>query len=97
MSCQFVLLCDIPDFHLKQASLAVLLQVHVDGKVSVDISHLVLESLCDTSDHVLDDGADSAQAGDLLAHTVVELDGDDILLGACETDGEMAKVLLKLA
>lgn len=92
-----ILLCSIPDLDLKQTGLAVLLQVDVDGEMGVDVSHLVLEALGDTSDHVLDDGADSAKAGDLLAHTMVKLDGDDVLLGALERDGEMAKVLLKLA
>jgi hypothetical protein len=32
----------------------------VDGEMGVDQSHLVQESLCDTNDHVLDEGLDGS-------------------------------------
>ena len=32
----------------------------VDGEMCVDQSHLVEESLCDTNDHVLDEGLDGS-------------------------------------
>ena len=49
---------DVPDFHLPQACLAVLVQVDVDGEMGVDISHLVSETLRDAYYEVCDDGLD---------------------------------------
>jgi hypothetical protein len=88
---------DIPDLNLPQVGVLVLLEVDVDGEMGVDVAHLVLEALCDTDDHVVDERADCSQAGDLFAHTMVELDVDGVWLGACESDREMAEVLYKLA
>lgn len=79
------------------ASLGVLLNVDVDGKVSVDVTHLVQEALGDTDDQVVDDRTDSTEGSDTLTDTVVHLNGDDILLGAAEGDGNVRKVLNKLA
>jgi hypothetical protein len=79
------------------AGLGVLLNVHVDGKVSVDVTHLVLEALGDTDDEVVDDGADGAEGSDTLARAVVHLNGDDVLLGAAEGDGDVGEVLGELA
>jgi len=87
----------IPDLNLPQIGLLVLLEVDVDGEMGVDVAHLVLEALCDTDDHVVDERADSSQAGDLFAHTMVELNVDGVWLGACEADREMAEVLYELA
>lgn len=63
----------------------------------VDVAHLVLEALGDTSDQVVNDGADSPEGSDTLAGTVVHLDRDHILLGAAEGDGNVRKVLNELA
>lgn len=87
----------VPDLNLKLAGLGVLLDVDVDGKVSVDVAHLVLEAPGDTDDQVVDKGADGTQGSDSLADTVVHLDGDDILLGAAEGDGNVGEVLDELA
>lgn len=87
---------DIPDLDLPQ-TIGVLVQVDVDGEMGVDVTHLVLEALGDTNDHVVDERADSSEAGDLFAYAMVELDLDDVLLGTGEADGEMAKVLNELA
>ena len=65
--------------------------------MGIHVAHLVLEALCDTDDHVVDERADSSQAGDLFAHTMVELNVDGVWLGACEADREMAEVLYELA
>lgn len=87
----------IPDLNLKLAGLIVLLNVDVDGKVSVDVTHLVLETLGDTDDQIVDDGADGTEGSDTLTGTVVHLNGDDILLGAAESDGNVGEVLDELA
>ena len=87
----------IPDLNVVQASFGILLNVDVDGKVSVDVTHLVQEALGDTDDHVVDDRTDSTEGSDTLADTVVHLNGDDILLGAAEGDGDVREVLNKLA
>jgi hypothetical protein len=79
------------------AGLGVLLNVHVDGKMSVDVAHLVLEALGDTDNEVVDDGADGAEGSDTLARAVVHLNGDDVLLGAAEGDGDVGEVLGELA
>ena len=87
----------IPDLNVELASLGVLLKVDVDGKVCVDVAHLVLEAPGDTNDQVVNDGADSTEGSDTLAGTVVHLDRDHILLGAAEGDGDVRKVLNELA
>ena len=87
----------IPDLNVKLASLVVFLNIDIDGKVSVDVAHLVLETLGDTDDQVVDDGADGTEGSDTLADTVVHLNGDDILLGAAEGDSNVREVLDELA
>lgn len=87
----------IPDLNFDLTGLAVLLKVDVDGKVCVDVAHLVLEALGDTNDQVVNDGADSPEGSDTLAGTVVHLDRDHILLGAAEGDGNVREVLNELA
>ena len=88
---------NIPDLHLKQTSLAVLLDVYVDGEMSVDISHLILEAFRDTNDQVVDEGSDCAEGGDILSGTVVQLNLDDIFLGMREVDRQVVEVLGELA
>lgn len=87
----------IPDLNGGTAGLVVGLDVDVDGEMGVDVAHLVLETAGDTDHEVVDDGADSAESSNTLASTVVELDGDDILLGAAEGDGDVGQVLDELA
>lgn len=63
--------------------------------MGVDVTHLVLEALGDTDDHVVNDGADSAESGEVLAGTVVHGDGQKIGLGGGERDGDVGKVLVE--
>lgn len=65
--------------------------------MGVDVSHLVLEAFRDTDDQVVDDGADGSEGGDVLADTMVDVDGDDVLLGRREADGDVGQVLDQLA
>jgi len=57
---------EVTDLH----SIAVTLDDTVDGEVSVDGTHLVEEALRDASNHVLDQGFDCSQAGDMLPSTL---------------------------
>lgn len=61
--------------------------------MGVDVSHLVLESLGNTDNEVVDQSADSSECGDILAGAVMKLDVDDILLWVGEVDREMVQVL----
>lgn len=88
---------EVADLNLEEAGLLVLLKVDVDGKMGVDVAHLVLEALGDTDDHVVDDGADGAQSGDILAVAVVDLDRDGVLGGVAEADSQVAEVSDELA
>lgn len=87
----------LPDLNLPQACLAVLVQVDVDREMGIDISHLVLVPLGHTHNEVVDEGADGAQRGDVLARAMVQLDVDDVLGRVREGDREMAEVLGQLA
>jgi hypothetical protein len=44
----------------------------VDGEMSINVTHLVFETLGDTSDHVVDQRADSTDTGNVLTETVVD-------------------------
>lgn len=63
--------------------LSAILHDQVDGEMRVDGADLVAEALCDTGDHVVDEGLDGTQAGDVLAGSVPddELDGGVAALG----------------
>ncbi len=87
----------IPNLDLPVARLGVLVQVDVDGEMGIDVAHLVAEALGDTDDQVVDDGADGAEGGNVLADTVVDLDADEVLLDDREVDGDVAEVLGELA
>lgn len=92
-----ILICsDIPDLNLENA-IGVLVNVDVDGKVCIDVSHLVLEALGDTNDQVVDDGSDGTEGSNVLADTVVNVDGNNVLLGLSEADGNVRQVLHELA
>jgi hypothetical protein len=88
---------DIPNLNLIVASLAVLLNVHVDGKVSINVAHLVQETAGDTDDQVVDEGTDSSESGNALASTVVQLDRDGVLVGATEAHSDVGEVLGEFA
>jgi len=86
---------EVSDLNLHAVGLVVLLEVDVDGEMGVDVAHLVLVALGDTDDHVVDESADGTESGDVLAGTVVHLDGDNILLGVRERDGQVREILLE--
>ncbi len=46
------------------------------GEMGIDVAHLVLEALGDADDQVVDEGADCAEGGDVLADAMVDLDAD---------------------
>jgi hypothetical protein len=54
-------------------------QGHVDGKVRINETHLVQESLGDTDEHVVNVGAHRSDAGKLLAGGEPEVDPDALL------------------
>lgn len=87
----------IPDLDLVQVGLAVLLDVDVDGEMCVHVAHLVLEAAGNTDDQVVDDSTDGSEGSDSLAGTVVQLNRDDVLLGAAEGDSDVRQVLHELA
>ena len=74
-----------------------LLKIHIDRKVSVDISHLVLESFRHADDEVVDDGADCAESCDGFAAAVVHFDVDDGFAGVGEADGQVVEVFGEFA
>ena len=88
---------EVADLHLELARLLVLLDVDVDREVRVHVPHLVLVALGDAGDHVVDDGADGAQAGDRFARAVVHFDGDGVALLVLERDGEVLEVFDEFA
>lgn len=65
--------------------------------MSVDVTHLVLEATGNTDHQVVNDGTDGTEGSNTLAGTVVQLDGDNVLLGAAEGDGNVGKILDELA
>jgi hypothetical protein len=86
-----------PNLHIVQARLGVLLDIDVDGEVGVDVAHLVLEALGHADNQVVDDGAHGAQRGNRLARAMVQLNVDDVLLGARKADRQVAEVFGELA
>jgi hypothetical protein len=49
---------------------------NVDGEMSVNVTQLVLETLGDTDNHVVDQRADSTDTGNVLTETVVDNETD---------------------
>jgi hypothetical protein len=94
---QDLLADEVTDLDLDLAGLGVLLEVDVDGEMGVDVTHLVLESLCYADDQVVDEGADGAEGGDILAVAVVDLDRDGVLLGLAEVDSQVGEILDELS
>ena len=87
----------LPYLHLPQPRLAILVQIHIDREMGVDISHLVFETFRDADDEVVDEGADGAEGGDVLAGAVVHFDVDDVFLRVREGDGDVAEVFDEFA
>lgn len=54
------------------------LNVDVDGKVSIYVSHLVLVALGDTNDQVVDERLDGSESGDVLSGTMMDGELDDL-------------------
>jgi len=54
-------------------------QGHVDGKVRINETHLVQESLGDADEHIVNVGAHRSDAGKLLAGGEPEVDADALL------------------
>ena len=57
--------------------------------MSIDISHLVFVALGDTNDQVVDEGLDSAEGSDILSGSMMNLDGDLVLLWQGEADSDV--------
>jgi hypothetical protein len=89
---------DAPDLN----RLLVVSDDDVDGEMGVDHAHLVGEAVGDTLDHVLDLGADGAEASNVLATSVPDdeadlVDGLEGLLGGnlgADRHGDVLGVLL---
>lgn len=69
----------------------------VDGKVSVDVAHLVLEAFGDANDHVVDQGADGANGGHVLAAAVVDGEPELVLGDELDFNVQVAQVLGEFA
>ncbi len=87
----------IPDLHLPQPRVLALVDIDVDGEMGVDVAHLVLEALGHADDEVVDEGADGAESGDVLAYAMVQLDVDDVLFRLGEADGDVVETLGEFA
>jgi hypothetical protein len=57
-------------------SITFLVDDDVDGEMSVDITHLVLVTLGDTNNHVVNKRADGTNTGDVLTVAVVDHEAD---------------------
>lgn len=66
---------------------------NVDGKVSIHITHLVLEALGDTSDHVVDNRANSTDSSNMLTSTVVDSEEKSVLVGKLDLNVQVTQVL----
>ena len=76
----------VPNVNLEQASLRVLLDVDIDGKMCVDISHLVFETPSDADYEVVDEGLDCSKSGDVLPSTMMQLDVHNVFRRMGEAD-----------
>ena len=74
--------------------LAILLNnVDVDREVRIDVSHLVLVTSGDTSDHVVNKRLNSSQCSNVLSVTVVDSDLDQLVVDLGESDIDVLQVL----
>lgn len=65
--------------------------------MGIDVAHLIFEATSDADDQVVDEGADGSEGGNGLTGTMVDLDGEQALLGHSEGDGDVGEVLDKFA
>ena len=86
----------IPYFN-KGGTIFVGLEVYVNWKVCVDVSHLVPVALGDAEDEIVDDGPDGAEGGNIFALAMVDLDEDLVFLWLGEGDGNVSEVLAELS
>lgn len=92
----------LPDFN-SLYSIGVLLDVDVDRKVSIDVSHLVLVTLGHASDQVVDDRLDGSEGSDVLSRAMVDFDSDclqsllGLLLGQGECYGDVREIFCEFA
>ena len=89
----YLLAQEVTDFN----GLTTALDDTVYGEMGIYKTHLVLETLCDTNDHVVYQGADSAEASVVLAATLPDCEGDFACLGGEDLDvhSDMSYVLLQ--
>jgi len=73
--------------------LTVIVDNNVDGKMGIYVTHLVLETLGDTSDHVVDDGTNGADASNVLAVAVVDNKLELLLTNGLDLHVKMTEVL----
>ena len=67
-------------------------QRDIDGEMRVYEAHLVDEAACDSHDHVVDVGADSADAGKLLAVGKPDVDADFLVANLVEVHVDVLEV-----
>lgn len=88
---------NVPNINLKKPSLRVLLDVDINRKMGVDISHFILEALRNADNQVVYDGFDSPECSNILAGTMMQFDTDEVFRRMGEANREMGQVLRKLA
>lgn len=88
---------NVPNVNLKKPALRILLDIDINGKMGVDISHLILEALRNTDNQVVDYGFDGSECCNILAGTMMQFDIDEVFRRMGEADREMGQVLRKLA
>lgn len=80
-----------------QAGFLVLLDVDVDRKMRIDVSHFVLVPLGNAGDEVVDNGLDRAEGCHIFPAAVVDLDSDNAFAGKGKADGKVGEVFCQLA
>jgi len=65
--------------------------------MSIDVSHLVLVSFCDTNNQVVNECANGPESSNILAIAMVQLDVNDVFRRVRERDSKMTKVLGEFA
>jgi hypothetical protein len=83
---------EVSDFYI----LSVVDDVDVDGKVSIDKSHLVLVANGNALDHILDVGAHGSDGGQVFSVSVVHNSSDLVLFWTREFDIHVVERLLQL-
>jgi hypothetical protein len=73
----------------------ILQKIDVDWKVSIDVAHLVQESLGDTGDHVLNVRCNGTNASDMLALSVPDADEQLLLRDRSNLYRQMTQILVQ--